>query len=271
MRGNDITPYPRVALDLLYLWEIEHHDEGEHAECRDNKGKDVAEDKVGVKEKDLYGGAMARWRSAPWKSCKRGPAILILSNLARERDHEASLEAQATLAKKDTAVKQVMHARIVTALRAAGKVKNDEERDRILGATSKYCAKPKDNEGDDALNALFNPSPTVHVVRTHRRPRNSQARPHLARRQYPYLCNTSNVPATSTSMKPATALRDCIYIPTGVRVRTWPFPHLIHRCQRLRMPARVGKDKGEGGSPVRGPRGGRTGESGEHLWSSRRN
>lgn len=96
MRGNDITPYPRVALDLLYLWEIEHRDEGEHAECRDNKGKDVAEDKVGVKEKDLYGGAMARWRSAPWKSCKRGPAILILSNLARERDHEASFEAQMT-------------------------------------------------------------------------------------------------------------------------------------------------------------------------------
>ena len=51
----------------------------------------------------------------------------------------------------------------------------------------------------DALNALFNPSPTVHVIRTHRRPRISQARPHLARRQHPDLRNTSSVPATPTS------------------------------------------------------------------------
>jgi hypothetical protein len=76
MRGKGITPYPRVALDLL--WEKELRDEGEHAERRDNKGKDIAEDKVGVKEKDLYGGAMARWRSARWRKLQAWPSNLDL-------------------------------------------------------------------------------------------------------------------------------------------------------------------------------------------------
>lgn len=61
MRGENITPYPRVALDLLYMWEKEYRDEGEHAELTCNKGKNTAEGKVGVKENDLYGGVMARW------------------------------------------------------------------------------------------------------------------------------------------------------------------------------------------------------------------
>ena len=67
----------------------------------------------------------ARWRDGDQRhgeSCKHGPAILILSNLIRARDLEASLEAQMT----ERAV--------------AWSRKNDEERDRVC-ATSKYCAK----------------------------------------------------------------------------------------------------------------------------------